>query len=147
MARGKKFNVFMEHVTIDYPTLMKYRKILDDYIKKHDLWDVNTRECWLFDLIDFKLQGNAGLCYRSIRMLESHWGFDSDNDDIDFYIIRHMRELQKKIIEEEKAQTEINLISPKSTDVRIEIGAANIYIPANEIGVLTSIIKELTSNV
>ena len=80
-------------------------------------------------------------------MLESHWGFDSDNDDIDFYIIRHMRELQKKIIEEEKAQTEINLISPKSTDVRIEIGAANIYIPANEIGVLTSIIKELTSNV
>ena len=49
--------------------------------------------------------------------------------------------------EEEKAQTEINLISPKSTDVRIEIGAANIYIPANEIGVLTSIIKELTSNV
>ena len=63
-------------------------------------------ECWLFDLIDFKLQGNAGLCYRSIRMLESHWGFDSDNDDIDFYIIRHMRELQKKIIEEEKVQTE-----------------------------------------
>ena len=108
MARGKKFNVFMEHVTIDYPTLMKYRNILDEYIKKHDLWDVNTRECWLFDLIDFKLQGNAGLCYRSIRMLESHWGFDSDNDDIDFYIIRHMRELQKKIIEEEKekAQTE-----------------------------------------
>ena len=39
-------------------------------------------------------------------MLESHWGFDSDNDDIDFYIIRHMRELQKKIIEEEKVQTE-----------------------------------------
>ena len=32
MTRGKKFNVFMEHVTIDYPTLMKYRKILDDYI-------------------------------------------------------------------------------------------------------------------
>ena len=55
MARGKKFNVFMEHVTIDYPTLMKYRNILDEYIKKHDLWDVNTRECWLFDLIDFKL--------------------------------------------------------------------------------------------
>ena len=50
-------------------------------------------------------------------------------------------------MKEEKAQTEINLISPKSIDVRIEIGAANIYIPANEIGVLTSIIKELTSNV
>ncbi len=33
MARGKKFNVFMEHVTIDYPTLMKYRNILDEYIK------------------------------------------------------------------------------------------------------------------
>ena len=50
-------------------------------------------------------------------------------------------------MKEEKAQTEINLISPKSIDVRIEIGAANIYIPANEIAVLTSIIKELTSNV
>lgn len=50
-------------------------------------------------------------------------------------------------MKEEKAQTEINLISPKSTDVRIEIGSANIYIPANEIGVLTSIIKELASNV
>ena len=35
-------------------------------------------------------------------MLETHWGFDSDNDDIDFYIIRHMQELQKKILEEEK---------------------------------------------
>ena len=102
MARGKKFNVFIEHVTIDYPTIMKYRNILDEYIKKHDLWDVNTRECWLFDLIDFKLQGNSALCYRSIRMLETHWGFDSDNDDIDFYIIRHMQELQKKILEEEK---------------------------------------------
>lgn len=106
MARGKKFNVFMEHVTIDYPTLMKYKKILDDYIKKHDLWEVNTRECWLFDLIDFKLQGNAGLCYRSIRMLETHWNFDSDNDDIDFYIIRHMQALQKKILEEEKEERE-----------------------------------------
>ena len=106
MARGKKYHVFMEHITIDNMTLMKYRKILDDYIKKHDLWDVNTRECWLFDLIDFKLQGNAGLCYRSISMLEMHWGFDSDNDDIDFYIIRHMQALQKKILEEEKAEKE-----------------------------------------
>lgn len=108
MTRGKKFNVFMEHVTIDYPTLMKYRKILDDYIKKHDLWDDKYKGMLVIWLNSFKLQGNAGLCYRSIRMLESHWGFDSDNDDIDFYIIRHMRELQKKIIEEEKekAQTE-----------------------------------------
>lgn len=46
-------------------------------------------------------------------------------------------------MKEEKAQTKINLISPKSTDVRIEIGAANIYIPANEIAVLTSIIKDV----
>ena len=50
-------------------------------------------------------------------------------------------------MKEEKSQTEINLISSKPIDIRIEIGAANIYIPANEIGILTSIIKELTSNV
>ena len=50
-------------------------------------------------------------------------------------------------MKEEKVKTEINLISAKPKDIRIEIGAANIYIPANEIGVLTSIIKELTSNV
>ena len=35
-----------------------------------------------------------------------HWGFDSDNDDIDYYIIRHMQELQKKILEEEMAEKE-----------------------------------------
>ncbi|HCW53182.1 MAG TPA: hypothetical protein DG753_05485 [Clostridium sp.] len=50
-------------------------------------------------------------------------------------------------MKEEKVQTEINLISAKPKDVRIEIGAANIYIPANEIAILTSIIKELASNV
>ena len=33
------------------------------------------------------------------------------------------------------------------TDIKIEVGKATIYIPANEIAVLTSIIKELTSNV
>ena len=102
--RGSKFNVLMEHVTIDYPTLARYREILYEYIKKHYLWDVNTRECWLFDLIDFKLQGNAGLCYRSIRMLETYWEFDSDNDDIDLYIRRHMQALQKKIIDEKAAE-------------------------------------------
>lgn len=104
MAKGGKFNVFMEHITIDYPTLSRYRDILDKYIKDNNLWEENTRECWLFDLIDYKLQGNAGLCYRSIRVLETHWGFDSDNDDIDFYIRRHMQELQKKIIDEKMSK-------------------------------------------
>ena len=50
-------------------------------------------------------------------------------------------------MKEEKAQTTVTILPAKQTDVRIEIGAAKIYIPANEIGVLTSIIKELTSNV
>ena len=53
-------------------------------------WEENTRECWLYDLIDFKLKGDVGLTYRSIRVLEDHWGFDSNNDDIDDYINRHM---------------------------------------------------------
>ncbi|HCW54097.1 MAG TPA: hypothetical protein DG753_10235 [Clostridium sp.] len=50
-------------------------------------------------------------------------------------------------IKEEKVKNEINFASEKSTDIRIEVGAINIYIPANEIATLTSIIKELAANV
>lgn len=90
MTRGSKFNVGINNITIDTFTLLKYKLILDQYIKEHSLWEENTRECWLYDLIDFKLKGDVGLTYRSIRVLEDHWGFDSNNDDIDDYINRHM---------------------------------------------------------
>lgn len=97
MTRGSKFNVNINNITIDRLTLLKYKIMLDEYIKENNLWEENIRECWLFDLIDFKLKQDAGLCYRSIRVLEEHWGFDSNNDDIDDYIIKHMNEFMEKV--------------------------------------------------
>lgn len=97
MTRGSKFNVGIDNITIDCFTLLKYKLILDEYIKTNNLWEENTRECWLYDLIDFKLKQDVGLTYRSIRVLEDHWGFDSDNDDIDDYINRHMAKFSAKV--------------------------------------------------
>lgn len=50
-------------------------------------------------------------------------------------------------MKEEKAQTTVTILPAKQTDVRIEIGAAKIYIPANEIATLISLVKELATNV
>ena len=50
-------------------------------------------------------------------------------------------------MKEEKAQTTVTILPAKQTDVRIEIGAAKIYIPANEIATFTSIAKEMAANV
>lgn len=97
MTRGSKFNVGINNITIDRFTLLKYKLVLDDYIKSNNLWEENTRECWLYDLIDFKLKQDAGLTYRSIRVLEDEWGFDSDNDDIDDYINRHMAKFMGEV--------------------------------------------------
>lgn len=96
MTRGSKFNVGINNITIDRFTLLRYKLILDEYIKSNDLWEENARECWLYDLIDFKLKGDVGLTYRSIRVLEDNWGFDSDKDDIDDYINRHMADFMAK---------------------------------------------------
>lgn len=43
---------------------------------------------------------------------------------------------------------EVNINESKvtSSDIRIEIGRANIFIPANEIAILSNIIKELTKS-
>ena len=97
MTRGSKFNVGINNITIDRYTLIKYKILLDQYIKANNLWEENTRECWIYDLVDYKLKEDAGLCYRTIRILEEHWGFDSDNDDIDEYITEHMEAFMKKI--------------------------------------------------
>ena len=50
-------------------------------------------------------------------------------------------------MKEEKAQTTVTILPATQIDVRIEIGTAKIYIPANEIATLTSLIKELATNV
>lgn len=97
MTRGSKFNVGIDNITIDRFTLLKYKLILDEYIKFNNLWEENARECWLYDLIDFKIKGDVGLTYRSIRVLEDHWGFDSDKDDIDDYINRYMAKFISKV--------------------------------------------------
>lgn len=50
-------------------------------------------------------------------------------------------------MKEEKSQTTVTILPKNQLDVRIEIGAAKIYIPANEIATLTSIVKEMIANV
>lgn len=96
MTRGSKFNVGINNITIDRYTLIRYKILLDKYIKANNLWEENTRECWLYDLIDYKLKEDSALCYRSIRVLEDYWGFDPDKDDIDEYITKYMTEFMKK---------------------------------------------------
>ena len=97
MTRGSKFNVGINNITIDRFTLLKYKLALDTYIKKNNLWEENVREYWLYDLMDYTLKQDVGLTYRTIRILEDHWGFDSNNDDIDEYINRHMTDFMKKV--------------------------------------------------
>lgn len=46
-----------------------------------------------------------------------------------------------------KSQTKTKSIETINTEIRIEIGKAKIYIPANEIAILTNILKELNTNV
>jgi len=47
----------------------------------------------------------------------------------------------------EKLETQITMLQPKKADIRIEIGAAKIYVPANEIAVLSNLLKDLIENV
>ena len=49
MTRGSKFNVGINNITIDRFTLLRYKLILDEYIKANDLWEENARECGLYD--------------------------------------------------------------------------------------------------
>lgn len=50
-------------------------------------------------------------------------------------------------MKEEKSKREITIAPAKKLDVRFEIGAAKIYIPANEIAIIDRIVKELLTNV
>lgn len=97
MTRGSKFNVGINNITIDRYTLLKYKLMLDEYIKENNLWEENVIECWLYDLVDFKLKQDVGLTYRTIRVLEDHWEFDSDKDDIDEFLTSHMDKFMEKV--------------------------------------------------
>ena len=48
---------------------------------------------------------------------------------------------------EERVKTEITVIPTDRPNIRIEIGAAKIYVPANEIAVLSNLFKDLITNV
>ena len=97
MTIGSKFNVGLSNITIDRLTLLSYKIKLDDYIKKNNLWEENVIECWLYDLCDYALKQDVGLTYKTIRVLEDHWGFDTDKDDIDEFITEHMEKFMAKI--------------------------------------------------
>ena len=97
MTIGSKFNVGLSNITIDRLTLLSYKIKLDDYIKKNNLWEENVIECWLYDLCDYALKQDVGLTYKTIRVLEDHWGFDPDKDDIDEFITEHMEKFMAKV--------------------------------------------------
>lgn len=48
---------------------------------------------------------------------------------------------------EERVKTEITVVPTNIPNIRIEIGAAKIYVPANEIAVLSSLLKDMITNV
>lgn len=50
-------------------------------------------------------------------------------------------------MKEERVKTEITVASTDRPNIRIEIGTAKIYIPANEIAILSSLFKDLITNV
>ena len=90
MTIGSKFNVGLKNITIDRLTLLSY-------IKKNNLWEENVIECWLYDLCDYALKQDVGLTYRTIRVLEDHWGFDSNKDDIDEFLRDNMEKFLSKV--------------------------------------------------
>ena len=50
-------------------------------------------------------------------------------------------------MKEERVKTEVTVIPAHRPNIRIEIGAAKIYVLANEIAVLSSLLKALSTNV
>ncbi len=50
-------------------------------------------------------------------------------------------------MKEERIKTEITVAQTDSPNIRIEIGSAKIYVPANEMAVLSSLLKDLMTNV
>lgn len=49
-------------------------------------------------------------------------------------------------IKEEKSKSEIKIIPTTKSEIKVEIGNAKVYIPANEIAILSVIIKDLIAN-
>ena len=66
-----------------------------------------------------------------------------------YYHRRKLRNTNKSIFHgiSLKSETKSMVKNSNQSNIKIEIGKATIYIPANEIAVLSAIIKDLSSNV
>lgn len=67
-----------------------------------------------------------------------------------FYYHRRRLTNKNKVIFHEislKSENNLNVSNNNTSDIKIEIGKATIYIPANEIAALTSIVRNLSCNV
>ncbi|MVX67470.1 hypothetical protein GKZ28_28130 [Clostridium chromiireducens] len=64
--------------------------------------------------------------------------FKNEDNNLQFHAIS---------MREERVRTEITVVSSNIPNIIIEIGAAKIYVPANEIAVLSNLLKDLITNV
>lgn len=64
--------------------------------------------------------------------------FNDENNNLQFHAIS---------MKEERVRTEITVVPADRPSIIIEIGSAKIYIPANEIAVLSNLLKDLITNV
>ena len=64
--------------------------------------------------------------------------FKDEDNNLQFHAIS---------MREERVRTEITLVPANKPNIIIEIGAAQIYVSANEIAVLSNLLKDLITNV
>ena len=64
--------------------------------------------------------------------------FKDEDNNLQFHAIS---------MREERIRTEITAVPADISNIIIEIGAAKIYVPANEIAVLSNLFKDLITNV
>jgi hypothetical protein len=64
--------------------------------------------------------------------------FKNEDNNLQFHAIS---------MREEKVTTEITVVPADRPNIIIEIGAAKIYVPANEIAILSNLLKDLITNV
>jgi hypothetical protein len=64
--------------------------------------------------------------------------FKDEDNNLQFHAIS---------MREERIRTETTVVQADRSNIIIEIGAAKIYVPANEIAVLSNLLKDLITNV
>lgn len=64
--------------------------------------------------------------------------FKDEDNNLQFHAIS---------MREERIRTEMTVVPADRSNIIIEIGAAKIYVPANEIAILSNLLKDLITNV